>query len=76
MTGDEARNIRRGLRKSAREVGELVGTTESSVYRWELRGNRAVPLMYEMALNYLVIKLAAESEKRSPRNKSSKRAAE
>ena len=60
MTGDEARNIRRGLRKSARQIGELVGTTESSIYRWELRGQRSVPLMYEMALHYLVIKIAEE----------------
>lgn len=54
MTGDEARTVRRGLKLSARRVGEEVGTTESSIYRWEQRHGSAVPRMYERALRDLV----------------------
>ena len=51
MTGAEARAIRRSLKLSARRLGELLGTTETSIYRWELRGTQLdVPLMYELAL--------------------------
>lgn len=55
MTGDEARTIRRGLKMSARQLAEAVGTTESSIYRWELRHTRPVPLMFEKALRYVVV---------------------
>lgn len=55
MTGDEARAIRRGLRMSARQLAEAVGTTESTIYRWELRRARFVPVMFERALRYVVI---------------------
>lgn len=39
---------------SARKLAEACGTTESSIYRWELRRERSVPLMYELALQTLV----------------------
>jgi len=54
MTGDEARAVRRGLKLSARKVGEEVGTTESTIYRWEQRHEKPVPRMYERALRDLV----------------------
>lgn len=54
MTGNEARNARRGLKMSARELGEAVGVTESSIYRWEMRRERAVPLLFEHALLHVV----------------------
>jgi DNA-directed RNA polymerase specialized sigma24 family protein len=46
--------MRRGLKLSAREVAEECGITESSVYRWEWRGEQAVPRLYERALRDLV----------------------
>lgn len=58
MTGDEARAVRRGLKLSARRVGEEVGSTESSIYRWEQRRGGAVPKMYERALRDLVRELS------------------
>lgn len=61
MTGDEARSHRRALKLSARALGERVGATESSIYRWESRGPRPVPKMYELALLYIV---ATEAQKR------------
>jgi len=53
MTGDEARLLRHGMRLSARRVAEECGTTESSIYRWEWRGEKPVPRMYERALRDL-----------------------
>jgi len=51
MTGDEARAIRRGLKWSASALAAKVGATESSIYRWEQRGDQGtVPLMFEKAL--------------------------
>lgn len=54
MTGDEAKALRQGLGMSAREVSEELGTTESSIYRWERRRARHVPKLYEKALLWLV----------------------
>jgi DNA-binding transcriptional regulator YiaG len=54
MTGNEARTLRLGLRLSAAKLGVLIGTTESSIYRWEKRGERAVPRMYAHALKNVV----------------------
>lgn len=63
MTGDQARTVRLGLKLSARRLGELVGTTESSIYRWEQRRGSAVPLMYEHALLH-VVSLRSEQRRR------------
>ncbi len=54
MNGDEARAVRRGMGMSARELGELVGVDESSIYRWEKRGAGRVPRMYALALRALL----------------------
>jgi DNA-binding transcriptional regulator YiaG len=65
MTGDEARTVRRGLRLSARQLAEILGTTESSIYRWELRHERAVPLMFEHALLHVVSLSASNGGRRA-----------
>jgi DNA-binding transcriptional regulator YiaG len=54
MTGREARAIREGMRLSRRKVALELGTNESSVYRWEMRGDREVPRMYARALRDLL----------------------
>src|SRR5262245_47405855 len=54
MTGDEARALRMGLGMSAREVAEAVGTTESTVYRFEWRHDHSVPRMYALALKQVL----------------------
>jgi DNA-binding transcriptional regulator YiaG len=54
MTGNEARALRLGMSLSARALALLVGTNESSIYRWEWRKQREVPRMYALALRMLV----------------------
>ena len=54
MTGDEARALRQGIGFSARQVAEELGTTESTVYRFEWRRDGEVPRMYARALRDLV----------------------
>jgi DNA-binding transcriptional regulator YiaG len=50
MTGHEARAIREGMRLSRRALAQELGTNESSIYRWEKRGDREVPRMFMRAL--------------------------
>jgi len=54
MTGNEARAIRRSLGLSAREIGLVLGTNESSIYRWEWRERQYVPRYYAAALHHLL----------------------
>ena len=66
MTGDEARTLRLGLGMSARAVGEELGTTESSVYRFEWRHDKPVPRMYERALLHLVAEVRGKQRRDPP----------
>jgi DNA-binding transcriptional regulator YiaG len=54
MTGNEARAIRDGMRLSRRALAQELGTNESSIYRWERRGDHEVPRMYMRALRDLL----------------------
>lgn len=54
MTGNEARAIRRSLRLSAREMGLVLGTNESSIYRWEWRKREYIPRHYAVALHHFL----------------------
>jgi DNA-binding transcriptional regulator YiaG len=62
MTGHEARAIRVGMGLSRRVLAEELGINESSIYRWEHRGDREVPRMYMRALRDLVRERSAHSD--------------
>jgi DNA-binding transcriptional regulator YiaG len=61
MTGHEARAIREGMRLSRRALAHELGTNESSIYRWERRGDREVPRMYMRALRDVLRERSARS---------------
>jgi DNA-binding transcriptional regulator YiaG len=61
MIGHEARAIREGMRLSRRALAQQVGTNESSIYRWERRGDREVPRMYTRALRDVLCERSAKS---------------
>jgi DNA-binding transcriptional regulator YiaG len=62
MTGREARAIREGMRLSRRVLAQELGTNESSIYRWERRGDREVPRMYMRALRDVLRERSARSD--------------
>jgi DNA-binding transcriptional regulator YiaG len=50
VIGHQARAIRAGMRLSRRALAQELDINESSIYRWERRGDHEVPRMYMRAL--------------------------
>jgi transcriptional regulator with XRE-family HTH domain len=61
VIGHQARAVRAGMRLSRRALAQELGTNESSIYRWERRGDREVPRMYMRALRDVLRELSARS---------------
>ena len=60
-TGHEARTLREGMRLSRRVLAQELGINESSIYRWEHRGDREVPRMFMRALRDVLRERSARS---------------
>jgi transcriptional regulator with XRE-family HTH domain len=60
-TGHEARTLREGMRLSRRALAQELGINESSINRWERRGDRDVPRTYMRALRDVLRERSARS---------------